>query len=88
LQLTFIFNKPEDASVTLADLAIGVPARIVAVDDASSVVHRLMEMGLVNGAGVAIRKVAPFGDPLELQVRGYALSIRRAEARHFEVELA
>lgn len=73
--------------MTLADLSIGVPARISHVEDQSDVVHRLMEMGLVRGAPVEVRKVAPLGDPMELRVRGYLLSIRRREARHFRVEV-
>ncbi len=73
--------------MTLADLALGVPARITRITAQSAIVHRLMEMGLVPGVAVAVRKVAPLGDPMELDVRGYALSIRRAEARHFGVEV-
>ena len=74
--------------MTLADLSLGEPARITRVLDASGTVYRLMEMGLVAGAKVAIQKIAPFGDPIQLSVRGYALSIRRDDARHFDVEPA
>jgi ferrous iron transport protein A len=90
--LTFIFNKSDSRDVptdcaTLADLAIGVAAKIAHVDDSSDVVRRLMEMGLVRGAPVLVRKVAPLGDPMELSVRGYLLSIRKSEARYFGVEI-
>jgi ferrous iron transport protein A len=77
--------------VTLADLEIGIPARVTRVGSEhpradTGILYRLMEMGLIAGAEVEVRKVAPFGDPLELKVRGYSLSIRRAEARFFSVE--
>lgn len=52
------------------------------------VVRRLMEMGLLPGTPVAVVRVAPLGDPLELRLRGYALSIRRHEAMGIEIELA
>jgi Fe2+ transport system protein FeoA len=71
--------------MTLAELDIGVPARVTNVETSRSVIFRLMEMGLVAGAAVEIRKIAPLGDPMELKVRGYSLSIRRSEARCFEV---
>lgn len=74
--------------MTLADLRIGVPARITRITTHSGVVHRLMEMGLVREALVAVIKVAPFGDPIALRVGDYTLSIRRADARCFEVEPA
>lgn len=73
--------------MTLADLPLDTPARVVGIDASHDVVHRLMEMGLVRGTSVTVRKIAPLGDPMELSVRGYALSIRRAEARRFTVEL-
>ncbi len=73
--------------MTIAELERGRRGRITAVRERSSVVHRLMEMGLLPGAMVEVLKIAPFGDPLELRVRGYALSIRKREAACFEVEL-
>jgi len=72
--------------VTLADLPLGAPARVLEVETPDAVLYRLMEMGLIPGAEVSVEKVAPFGDPLELRVFGYALSIRRAEARRIRVE--
>ncbi len=72
--------------MTLAELPIDTPARVISIDAKHDVIHRLMEMGLVRGTTVVVRKIAPLGDPMELHVRGYALSIRRAEAARFTVE--
>lgn len=74
--------------MTLAELELGVRAKVVRVLEHRGIVLRLMEMGLTPGAAVSVQKVAPLGDPMELLVRGYRLSIRRNEARHFEVEPA
>jgi len=52
------------------------------------VVRRLMEMGLLPGTPVSVARIAPLGDPLELRLRGYALSIRRLEAMGIEIEIA
>lgn len=86
LILTFILNKPTVFSVTLDELHDHRPARIAAVDLRDAVILRLMEMGLVPGASVAVKKRAPFGGPLQLQVGDYLLSIRAAEARAFTIE--
>jgi ferrous iron transport protein A len=86
LILTFILNKHTVGRVTLDELKNHRPARISAVDPRDAVILRLMEMGLVPGAAVAIKKRAPFGGPLELQVGDYLLSIRSHEARAFTVE--
>jgi Fe2+ transport system protein FeoA len=63
------------------------PARVTAVETADPTMLRLMEMGLVPGARVSLKKAAPFGGPLQIQVRDYLLSIRRSEARRLAVEL-
>jgi ferrous iron transport protein A len=65
---------------TLAGLPHGKNARIVAIDGRSAVSRRLLEMGVVPGAPIRIIKSAPFGDPLEVRVRGYNLALRRSEA--------
>ena len=72
--------------MTLADLGSGNTARVTAVEGGTPVVRRLMEMGLVRGAQVSVRQIAPFGDPMQLRVGDYTLSIRKAEARRFSVE--
>jgi ferrous iron transport protein A len=89
LLLTFILKKldPGREPVTLDQLAIDAPARVTDVDAEEPIMLRLMEMGLVPGASVRIRTIAPFGGPMGLQVRGYLLSIRRDQAKKLRVEL-
>jgi ferrous iron transport protein A len=70
----------------LSDLPVGGRARVRAVRGARHLAVRLMEMGLVPGTDVEIKRRAPLGDPIELSVRGYALSIRRADAATVLVE--
>lgn len=70
---------------TLADLKTGQSGRITRVGAEGPVIHRLMEMGMVPGVDVEVVRVAPFGDPLQLRVRGYLLAIRRREAEKFEI---
>lgn len=72
--------------MTLNELPTNQEAQVVAVDGASAVMLRIMEMGLVPGAPVRVRKRAPFGGPLELRVRDYLLSIRANEAKAITVE--
>lgn len=72
--------------MTLEELPVGRIARIASVDAGNPVMLRLMEMGLIPGAPVAVRKRAPFGGPLELRVRDYLLSLRRTEARRVTVD--
>ena len=66
---------------TLADLAVGERAVIESVTAPRPLAVRLMELGLVGGTEVVLKRRAPLGDPLELELRSYALSIRREEAR-------
>ena len=70
----------------LSDLIAGQTARVVAVDAREEVGQRILEMGLTPGAAVRMIGVAPLGDPLVFEVRGYRLSLRRAEAALVEVE--
>ncbi|MGD9646513.1 MAG: ferrous iron transport protein A [Pirellulales bacterium] len=70
----------------LADLAVGQSARVRLVHGDDDVTLRLLEMGLTPGSAVIFLGKAPLGDPLEFEVRGYRLSIRRAEAARIEVE--
>lgn len=71
---------------SLASLPLGVAAVVRAVHSPRGVARRLMELGLVPGTRVHVTRVAPLGDPLELHVRNYALSIRRAEALAIEID--
>lgn len=61
-------------------------ARVVRVHGEGAVRRRIMEMGITKGVNITVRKVAPFGDPMELNVRGYELSLRKADAAFIEVE--
>ena len=67
-------------AATLADLAVGAEARVASVD-AVGPAARLLEMGLTPGATVRVVRTAPMGDPIEVRVRGYFLSVRREDAR-------
>ena len=71
--------------MTLTNLPIGRDARVTAVNGTGSITRRLMEMGVVPGAAVKVVKMAPFGDPIEIRVRGYSLAMRRTEADAIEV---
>ena len=70
---------------SLADLPVGQPAEIASIDCERRISRRLMEMGLLPGTPVRVVRVAPLGDPIELWVRNYALSLRRAEASNIAV---
>ena len=71
---------------TLNDVKIGDSANIVKLYGEGAVRRRIMDMGLTKGTKVLVRKVAPLGDPIELTVRGYQLSIRKEDAKKIEVE--
>lgn len=71
---------------TLRDVSIGATAKVVKLHGEGAVRRRIMDMGVTKGAEVYIRKLAPLGDPIEVTVRGYELSIRKADAEFIEVE--
>ena len=71
---------------TLKDLKVGESAKVVRVNGQGAVRRRIMDMGITKGTTVKVRKVAPLGDPFELTVRGYELSIRKADAQMIEIE--
>lgn len=71
---------------TLKQAQIGDTVRVVKLHGEGAVKRRIMDMGITKGVEVHIRKVAPFGDPVEVTVRGYELSIRKADAEMIEVE--
>lgn len=64
----------------LTNLPAGTDANVVSVEGNNSITRRLMEMGVVPGVAIRVVKSAPFGDPLEIRVRGYSLAVRRNEA--------
>ena len=72
--------------MTLKEVAIGEKAVIKKLHGEGAVRRRIMDMGITKGTLVIIRKVAPLGDPIELTVRGYELSIRKEDAEMIEVE--
>ena len=71
--------------MTLKDIKPGNAAKIARINGAGPVKRRIMDMGLTKGTEVTVRKVAPLGDPIELTVRGYELSIRKDEAAAIDV---
>ena len=72
--------------MTLKDLRPGDTAKVVKINGEGAIKRRIMDMGLTNGTGFSVRKVAPLGDPVEITVRGYELSIRKFDAEMVEVE--
>ena len=70
----------------LKQAAIGDTVKVVKLHGEGAVKRRIMDMGITRGAEVHIRKVAPLGDPIEVTVRGYELSLRKADAEMIEVE--
>ena len=71
---------------TLRDVKPGETIRVVKINGAGAVRRRIMDMGVTKGAEITVRKVAPLGDPVEVTVRGYELSIRKEDAQSIEVE--
>lgn len=71
---------------TLRQAKVGETARVVKLHGEGAVKRRIMDMGITKGVEVYIRKVAPLGDPVEINVRGYELSIRKADADQIEIE--
>ena len=71
---------------TLKETKIGETVRVVKLHGEGAVKRRIMDMGLTRGTEVYVRKVAPLGDPVEVTVRGYELSLRKADAGMIDVE--
>lgn len=71
---------------TLKQTGIGETVTVTKIRGEGAVKRRIMDMGLTKGASVTVRKVAPLGDPIELTVRGYELSLRKADAEMIDVE--
>lgn len=70
---------------TLKEVKVGETVSVVKLHGEGAVKRRIMDMGLTRGVEVYVRKVAPLGDPIEVTVRGYELSIRKADAEQIEV---
>ncbi len=71
---------------TLRDAAIGSTVKVVKLHGEGAVKRRIMDMGITKGVEVYVRKVAPLGDPIEVTVRGYEVSVRKADAAMVEVD--
>lgn len=71
---------------TLKDVKVGESVTIVKLHGEGAVKRRIMDMGITRGIEVSVRKVAPLGDPIEVTVRGYELSLRKADCEMIEVE--
>ena len=71
---------------TLRDIKVGGVCRVVKLHGEGALKRRIMDMGITKGVEIRVRKVAPLGDPLELTVRGYELTLRKADAEIIEVE--
>jgi len=71
--------------MNLAKLSIGKEAKVTKINGNSAITRRLMEMGVIPGVSVKVIKTAPFGDPIEVRVRGYSLAMRKNEAETIEV---
>lgn len=71
---------------TLKDVKVGETAKVLRLHGEGAVKRRIMDMGITRGVDIYVRKVAPLGDPMELNLRGYELSIRKGDAEMIEVE--
>jgi len=71
---------------TLRNVAIGKSATVLKLHGEGAVKRRIMDMGITKGTTVTVRKVAPLGDPIEVTVRGYELSLRKVDAEMIEVD--
>ena len=76
----------ENEMFTLKDVKVGQTVRVVRVHGEGAVRRRIMDMGITKNTVIYVRKVAPLGDPVELNLRGYELSLRKADAVMVEVE--
>ena len=71
---------------TLKETSVGETVKVVKLNGSGPIKIRIMDMGITKGVDVFVRKVAPLGDPVEVTVRGYELSLRKADAEMIEVE--
>lgn len=72
--------------MTLRELPLGKSAKVVKLTGEGAIKRRIMDMGITKGTELIVRKVAPLGDPIEITVRGYELSLRKADTEMIEVE--
>ena len=79
------FQKVSSQIMTLTELGDGQGGKVISVRGQDAVTRRLMEMGVIPGVAVKMVKSAPFGDPVEIRVRGYSLALRKNEAAAVEI---
>lgn len=72
--------------MTLRNVGVGQTVTVSKITGVGAIKRRIMDMGLIKGTSVYVRKVAPLGDPIEVTVRGYELSLRKADAELIEVQ--
>ena len=71
--------------MTLADTKKGTKVTVTKLHENGAIRRRIMDMGITKGATISVRKIAPLGDPIDVTVRGYHLSLRRSDAKNIEV---
>ena len=81
-----LLPEMEENMNTLKDVSVGSTVTVKKLEGDGAAKRRIMDMGITKGTGVYVRKVAPLGDPIEVTVRGYELSLRKAEAEKIIVE--
>lgn len=77
--------QKELKTMTLTELPAGSSGRVISVRGENAITRRLMEMGMIPGVAVRMVKAAPFGDPVEVRVRGYSLALRKSEANAVDI---
>lgn len=85
-QIRFMFSIRRRNKMTLKDVSVGQTVKVRRLSGEGPVKRRIMDMGITKGIEIYVRKVAPLGDPVEVTVRGYELSIRKEDAEMVEVE--
>jgi hypothetical protein len=86
LALIYIQSEKRREMKTLKDVKVGEKCKVLKLHGEGPVKRRIMDMGITKGVEIYVRKVAPLGDPMELNVRDYELSIRKGDAEMIEVE--
>ena len=71
---------------TLKDAECGTTVKVVKLNGSGALTRRIMDMGITKGTAISVRKFAPLGDPMELRVRGYELSLRKCDAELIEID--
>ena len=82
------YEKEGDITMTLGEAEVGSTVVVAKIEGDGAYKRRIMDMGITKGSELYIRKVAPLGDPVEITVRGYELSVRKNDAQCVEVKLA